>query len=627
MKSFLSFCFIVVLSVTGFAGEHSIKLSEISFLEDPDSRMTAQEAINSPGFQKARKTIVSSKGMIWVKANLNVPVSNPKEGLVLFSGSTEMVRSMEAFYVDGEEVTPLGKCHYNLLDPSCQNPNLQYAFSIPYRELRKNPMVYLRIDHDRTPIPLNFYLMTRPYYNITNTSLSYMIGLTTGIALLLSFASLLFYFANPKAVILIFGAFAFARFLVTVQFRGIWDAFIPAQFPAATELWPFVSSMSFLLELVFLQYTFRLKKVNKKINTFVNLLNSTILTIGLFSFTEAGRTFFWSNLYSIITIIQITTLAVLASLIYKKQKYALLLTIAWLPGIVGCLLWALSQSNFILVDHWAISYTPVHMRPFQLFMLCFVMFAKVQDMNKELSIAREREQQSNVVKTLLRTLSHDLSNTASVILLHSEIGLNSASKEFKNIFKIIHEAILTQNRILNHAKKTYLNREGQLLRLYPVSVKSCMEEALDILSSKSKSKGLTVKTQYLGKDFEILSEAVCLTHQIFVNLLDNAIKFTPSGKNIFVEVDASDTNLLKVKIKDEGIGMPDDLRSRIFEEAAQIQRAGTKEEPGTGLGLLVVRDFVAFFGGKIDVLSEEAKGTIFTLTFLKNAPSTATNIG
>ena len=105
---------------------------------------------------------------------------------------------------------------------------------------------------------------------------------------------------------------------------------------------------------------------------------------------------------------------------------------------------------------------------------------------------------------------------------------------------------------------------------------------------------------------------------IFRNLISNAIKFTPKGGEITIKthIDTNENNqkLAKITVKDNGEGILPEKQSKIFKISENISTKGTEKESGTGLGLILCKEFVEKHGGKIWVESEIGKGSSFIFT-------------
>ena len=111
---------------------------------------------------------------------------------------------------------------------------------------------------------------------------------------------------------------------------------------------------------------------------------------------------------------------------------------------------------------------------------------------------------------------------------------------------------------------------------------------------------------------EVLGENESL-EQLFTNLIDNALKYSPSGSIVRVVAELSDSTV-KIQVIDQGIGIPVKEQARIFERFYRVDRARSREKGGTGLGLSIVKHITELHGGKVAVESVEGKGSTFTVT-------------
>jgi signal transduction histidine kinase len=109
-----------------------------------------------------------------------------------------------------------------------------------------------------------------------------------------------------------------------------------------------------------------------------------------------------------------------------------------------------------------------------------------------------------------------------------------------------------------------------------------------------------------------------MTDAIFRNITSNAIKFTPENGTIIINAKPED-DLIKISIKDSGIGMPENIRNNLFDITVNTGRPGTNGESSSGLGLIICKEFVEKQGGEINIESEEGKGSTFVFTL----PATA----
>ena len=106
--------------------------------------------------------------------------------------------------------------------------------------------------------------------------------------------------------------------------------------------------------------------------------------------------------------------------------------------------------------------------------------------------------------------------------------------------------------------------------------------------------------------------------QVFLNLLDNAVKFTPPGGKISIQAQW-EKPYVRVEVKDNGVGIPAEHLSRVFERFYRVDRARSREAGGTGLGLAIVRQIVSAHQGKIEV--ESSPGFRFNFSYFPALPN------
>ncbi|MCX6153569.1 MAG: PAS domain-containing sensor histidine kinase [Candidatus Kapabacteria bacterium] len=144
------------------------------------------------------------------------------------------------------------------------------------------------------------------------------------------------------------------------------------------------------------------------------------------------------------------------------------------------------------------------------------------------------------------------------------------------------------------------------------NLKYLLEQNLGIVNEFAKQKNIEL-TCYINED-EIVTADVRMLNTVIRNLISNAIKFTPRGGKIEIGLLKTENSLNQLKsiyIKDSGIGMSDDIIGKLFKLDQKVSRPGTENEPSTGLGLLLCKEFIERHGGKIWVESEIGKGSTF----------------
>lgn len=144
-----------------------------------------------------------------------------------------------------------------------------------------------------------------------------------------------------------------------------------------------------------------------------------------------------------------------------------------------------------------------------------------------------------------------------------------------------------------------------------VVVKEVVLEIIELLKIKAEKKNiqLDVKVQE-GLEMNIYRDWL---KQIFINLIDNAIVYNKENGKVWVTVEKLD-NLIVIKVKDTGIGIPEKEIERIFERFYRVDKGRSRKFGGTGLGLSIVKHIVELYGGKVWVESQEGIGSEFTVT-------------
>jgi two-component system phosphate regulon sensor histidine kinase PhoR len=145
-----------------------------------------------------------------------------------------------------------------------------------------------------------------------------------------------------------------------------------------------------------------------------------------------------------------------------------------------------------------------------------------------------------------------------------------------------------------------------------LSVSELIHVAVDSLRSQAEAKQQRVGI-LLPPNLPAFKGDSQKLHQVLVNLLQNAVNYTPSGGEIVVEAKSSDRTI-DIVVADTGIGIPPEDQPRIFERFYRVDKGRSRELGGTGLGLSIVKHIVEAHGGAVAVESQVGKGSKFTVT-------------
>ncbi|MGZ3691512.1 MAG: sensor histidine kinase, partial [Pseudobdellovibrio sp.] len=588
--------------------ENYIRAQNMSYFLDTDSTTTVESVLAKDFTPLPLNTLPPLSKTIWYKIPVPAEIKKWNDRSVLYTGSNETMLSMHGYAVTKSKITDLGFCDVNLDAISCGLSTLQYAF--PATEPGSD--IYLQITTDRAGINREFYFMSPTYFSKAIIFITYFVGGATGIFIIIAILSLLFFVLLRDKSFLFYSLF-YVSFLVAVNLsRGIWDAFVPYNdWPKANAvLMPFIS-LPLFFDVFFIKILFDFKKKYVRINfTFSTMLVCLAAMITLMCIPElkelAAKSYFVA-----VAANMLITLFTLTYLIYKNERWSIPVATAWGLAICSNLIWTNYRTGNI-EGSWFFGLYSIFGRLLECLILNAVIFQKLQLITMQLGFAKAKEQESKIVKTLLRTLTHDLSNTTQVIHMNAQTALRREETEqaSKNFFNTILEASKVQIDIIKYAKKTYQLRGQQPLHLFPVNIKDCITKVLRLYQNQFTRKNIELISQLPAEDLFVLAEGNTLVHQVLANLISNAIKFTPSGKKITVTlVHDSYSDLIDVSIRDEGIGIPDEIKNYLFDESRQISRPGTDNEDGTGNGLLIVKDFVEAYGALLDITSSANKGT------------------
>jgi len=216
----------------------------------------------------------------------------------------------------------------------------------------------------------------------------------------------------------------------------------------------------------------------------------------------------------------------------------------------------------------------------------------------------------------LSVLSHDLRNPFTALLIASG-RLNDDTEslspgQIKQLSQIVHR---TSNRLLDQLNEVieWAKKQSKKANFTPEKVRLAMgiEESLELLRPNAAQKGIKLQNK-TPKNILVKADPLML-RSIVQNLVTNAIKYTPQGGSVIVNAELDD-DMVCVFVEDSGVGMTEEMKEKLFNEYNAPSLSGTNNERGSGLGLLLVNDFVVQHGGTIDVESAVGKGTTFKFT-------------
>lgn len=237
---------------------------------------------------------------------------------------------------------------------------------------------------------------------------------------------------------------------------------------------------------------------------------------------------------------------------------------------------------------------------------------KITAQNQGLKYAIEVLQQSQDENTrIMKRVAHDLRSpmAATVSLASLMLETSELNDENKELLALMKDTNLRALDMVEDLLNINIVFEG--LKMSPVSIHSVLEYCVNMLSFKTNEK----QQKIILNTVEIMLPANRQKlWRLFGNLIGNAIKFSPPGSIINVDVYKNE-NAVQIRIKDKGIGIPDELQGIIFDLFTEAKREGTGGEASFGLGLAISRQIVEAHHGKIWFETEQNVGTTFYIEF------------
>ena len=244
-----------------------------------------------------------------------------------------------------------------------------------------------------------------------------------------------------------------------------------------------------------------------------------------------------------------------------------------------------------------------------------------QEKAEEMAELAEHAQAANKAKTaFLSHMSHDMRTPMNAIIGFTGIAMkNNPSDEVKNCLEKIDESSEHLLSLINDVLDLTRIESGKVkYNPVPADVKNITDSALDIIKGFLTNRDINFKIQREeAKIPNVLADPARL-RDVLVNILSNAVKFTPDGGTITFEARCQEKGgdgyiNMRYRISDTGIGMSEEFTKEVFEEFAQEDSDVRTQYHGVGLGMAIVKKYVDMMGGTISVQSKKHEGTTFTV--------------
>lgn len=222
---------------------------------------------------------------------------------------------------------------------------------------------------------------------------------------------------------------------------------------------------------------------------------------------------------------------------------------------------------------------------------------------------------NNIQDEFISTVSHELRTSLTSIRGFSQTLLSSWDKldeeSKKKFVKIIEEQ---SNRLINLVENiltvSKINTDKPIIKEVKVNVS--IEKVIQMLTQKYKEHQIITHFNTHLPAARLDEEKF---QQIMTNLIDNACKYTPTGKSIVISTSFANSEHICIKVKDEGVGIASEDCSKIFEKFIRLENHLTSKTQGNGLGLYITKNLVEQMKGEIGVISTPNNGAEFWLKF------------
>lgn len=232
----------------------------------------------------------------------------------------------------------------------------------------------------------------------------------------------------------------------------------------------------------------------------------------------------------------------------------------------------------------------------------------IKDITEKVKLENMRTDFVANVSHELKTPLTSISGFVETLKLNENIDLSTRNR----FLGIIESESDRLKRLIDDILLLSFIEKKETKSLELINIHEVFMEVYEMTSYFAKSKNINISYRLDNENIQILSNRDYIK-QIFLNLVDNAIKYTPDNRNVWIEIGYENNNLI-IKVKDNGVGIPKEDINRIFERFYRVDKARSRDVGGTGLGLAIIKHIVKSLGGYINVKSELGKGSEFTVT-------------
>ena len=501
--------------------------------------------------------------------------------------------------------------------------------------------IYIKIETTSSIyLPISFWKPSAFYS--TQLSQQFAHGIFYGILIIMVFYNLFLYFSIRDINTLYYIFTLLAGINVIAFFQGYGFYFIYPESPVLNPFFTVLAGPLFIVTSGLLARSFlNLKNINFWLDR--SLLATSIVTVlAALNITAFSETLSYKSLHLLVIFNSLLILTSAIYCFYKKYRPARYFLLAWILLLLAVTLFSLRNLGFV-EPSWLTEGSLYFGGIMQTLLISLALGDRINILTKENQQSKARElkkeqflndklektvisrteeirqkneqlEEINGVKDkLFSVISHDLKgplNSLRGALSLLEFNVLSPG-DLKKVTETISSQLQDTSTLLDHLLQWGRTQiQGINFNPQPIKINKVIEGAIAVLRHAFNEKGVHLIVN-LTKECNVIADEVMLS-TVVRNLLSNALKFTPQQGDVTIKTRLYDS-MVTVIITDSGVGISPTYRERLF-TLAGVTTLGTREEKGTGIGLVLCKEFVERNGGSIWVESEEGKGSKFSFS-------------
>jgi signal transduction histidine kinase len=211
-------------------------------------------------------------------------------------------------------------------------------------------------------------------------------------------------------------------------------------------------------------------------------------------------------------------------------------------------------------------------------------------------------------------VAHDLKSPLSVIYSYTELlqRFNGLDEDGQKFLREIHTAVSRMNSLIGNVLDINRIEMGIESELVPTNIAEVLNCSAGTLQGLARDRGVSLSIS-VSEKLPLVTGAPIRLGQVFMNLVGNAIKFTPSGNNVIISGSREGERII-IRVLDAGPGIPEDLIPKLFQKFSKLSQKETRKEEGHGLGLAIVKSIIDAHKGDLWVESKPGTGSTFAFS-------------